>query len=247
MAKKTKVEAEAQVQCCTTLAPGEITERDLMRLREADDDEAARVLDERTEAIESATRRSFIELGMICREMRERLLWTRLAHPVSGVPYHSWEEWVMVRLGVSRRSAFAAVKVIEQIRGVPLEDLKEMSRRNVTRLAELSTRVQSDPKIIDAAKNHSEEGFVKAVQEVYPEQHIGKAPSVVLNLNPANRGYFDDVMEAAEWAYEVVGREDALANVMAYFLDGLCEREGYHTMTNRDAYVAYKNRMEVKA
>ena len=222
----------------------EITEKDIMNLREGDDEEAARVLDERVAVIESTTRRSFIELGMICREMRDRLLWTKRVHPVTGIAYHSWEEWVIVRLGVGRSSAFKAIKVLDMVKGVSIEDLKEMTRANVTRLAELSTKVQSDPKVIESAKEDSEEGFVKLVQEEFPDQHIGHAPTVVLKLNPENRGYFDDCVEIAEWAYEVNGREDALSNVFAFFLEGGCEREGYIHQTNREAYEAFKRRMD---
>jgi hypothetical protein len=236
--------ASTPVQSSTAMTR-EITERDILNLREADDEEAARVLDERTAVIESTTRRSFIELGLICREMRDRLLWTKRVHPVTGVAYHSWEEWVIVRLGVGRRSAFKAISVLEKIRGVSVEDLKEMTRANVTRLSELSTKVQSDPKVIESAKEDSEEGFVKMVQDEFPDQHVGNAPTLVLKFSPENRGYFEDCVEIAEWAYEVNGREDAMSNVFAFFLDGLCEREGYHQQTNRDAYEAFKKRMTI--
>ncbi|HTF72450.1 MAG TPA: hypothetical protein VK638_58255 [Edaphobacter sp.] len=239
--------ATTVVQSCTPAMWQEITEKDILNLRELDDEEAARILDERTGVIESTTRRSFIELGMICREMRERMLWTKRSHPISGVPYHSWEEWVIVRLGVGRRSAFKAISVLEKIRGVSVEDLKEMTRANVTRLAELSTKVQNDPKVIEAAKETSEEGFVKVLQDHFPDQHVGDAPAVNLKLSPETRGYFDDCVEIAEWSYEVRGREDALSNIFAFFLDGLCDREGYHTMTNRDAYEAFKKRMTIDA
>ncbi len=224
----------------------EITQADIEALRTGDDGEAARVLDQRARAIERVTRHHFIELGLIGFEMRERGLWKKLEDPVTRVIYHSWEAWVTSALNVSASSAFAAVKVIEatkDTKGVEVEDLKDMTRRNVTQFARLSSKVQT--KMVDKAKTLKEADFVAAVQNGHPDQHLDKAPAVHLNLEPNARKNWDLVIEIAKWVYDVERTDDAVENLLAFFLEGLCERQGYVKQTNRDAYRMAKKRNQV--
>lgn len=210
----------------------EITEARMDNIRAMRDEDAARVLDYRVKAIERATKRSFIEMGVICSEMKKRELWAVLSDD-TGVPFHSWEHWATSVMNVSRRSAFAAVKVIEATQGTPISVLQEMPRVNATHFAKLSTKVQQ--KLAHKAQTMSEKDFVALVQADFPEQHLSKAPALILNLEAPDRELFDEAIETAEWAHEVKGREIALACILAFFLDGDCEREGYHHATNRKA------------
>lgn len=219
----------------------EITEKDIENLRECDDNEAARVLDSRLIVLELTTRRSFIEIGLICLEVKNRSLWAKFEEG-NGVPFHSWEAYVTQRLGVSGSTAFSAVKVLENTRGVPVEQLKEMPRRNAVRFAQLSSKVQKNPKVIEQAISGSEKEFVESLKKNHPDQHIGKAPALVLGFNPENRAEFDDMVEAAMWVYEVESREEAIMHVVEFFMEGQCEREGYHHNTNKKAYAMAKKR-----
>ena len=182
----------------------EITESRMDNIRAMRDEDAARVLDCRVKAIERSTKRSFIEMGVICSEMKKRELWAVLSDD-TGVPFHSWEHWATSVMNVSRRSAFAAVKVIERTQGIAISDLQEMGRNNVTHLARLSTAVQR--KLVSKAKTMSEKDFVALVQTDHPDQHLSKAPALILNLSDENRALFDEVIETALWAFEVEGRE----------------------------------------
>ena len=211
----------------------EITEQRMEVIREMRDEDAARVLDYRTVAIEGITKRSFIEMGLICHEMDRRELWATLCDE-NGVPFHSFEHWAVSKMNVSRRSAFAAKRVIEATKGTSIAELQQMSRVNVTHFARLSTSVQR--KMVEKAKTLPEKEFIAEVQAKHPDQHISKAPALILNMTDDERSLFDEVIETAEWAYEIKGREQALTNVLAFFLDGDCEREGYHHTTNRKAY-----------
>jgi len=224
------------------MIPGELDEEHISILELGDYEDAAKIIDARARAIEKQTRRSFVELGLICHTMDRTGWWSKLADPVTGVTFHSWEDWATSALNVARSSAFAAKKVIEATKGVPLDDLREMTRGNLQQFARLSTAVQADPKILKNAKTLTEEKFVESVQKDAPGQHISKAPALILNLEPTDRSIFDETVAAAMWAYEVNNRNDAIASVDAYFLDGLCEREGYTHQTNRDAYAAAKKR-----
>lgn len=211
----------------------EIDEKRLDNIKAMRDEDAARVLDYRVKAIERSTRRSFIEMGVICHEMKRRELWATLSDD-TGVPFHSWEHWATSAMNVSRRSAFAAVRVIEATQGTSIADLQAMPRVNATHFARLSTQVQA--KMVDKAKTLPEKEFIAEVQAKHPDQHISKAPALILNLEDNTRATFDEVIETAKWVYEVPSLGDALANVLAFFLDGDCERENYHHTTNRKAY-----------
>lgn len=222
--------------------PGEITENDIANLEQGDYEEGARVLDARARAIEKQTRRSFVELGLLCHTMDRTGWWSKLDDPETGVTFHSWEDWATSALNVARSSAFAAKKVIEATRGTSLEDLREMTRGNLQQFARLSSKVQADPKILKKAKTLTETEFVSAVHKAAPGQHLSKAPALILNLETSERENFDEMIEAAKWVYDVERRDDALANAVAFFLEGLCEREGYTKQTNRDAFNAARKR-----
>lgn len=215
----------------------EITESRMDNIRQMRDEDAARVLDYRVKAIERSTRRSFIEMGVICHEMKRRELWATLSDD-TGVPFHSWEHWATSAMNVSRRSAFMAVKVIEATQGTSIADLQAMPRVNATHFARLSTQVQA--KMVDKAKTLPEKEFIAEVQAKHPDQHISKAPALILNLSDGTRSFFDEVIETAMWVYEVQDRENAILGVLTFFIDGDCERENYHHTTNRKAYALAK-------
>jgi len=223
-------------------APGELTEVAIAELEQGDYEEAAKVVDARARAIEKQTRRSFVELGLLCHTMDRTGWWSKLDDPITGVTYHSWEDWATSALNVARSSAFAAKKVIEATRGTALEDLREMTRGNLQQFARLSSKVQADPKILKKAKTLTETEFVSAVHKDARGQHLSKAPALILNLEESERENFDEAVEAAKWVYDVESRNDAIANIIAYFLDGLSEREGYIKQTNRDAFEVARKR-----
>jgi hypothetical protein len=221
---------------------GELDEEHISILELGDDEESAKVIDARARAIEKQTRRSFVELGLLCHTMDRTGWWSKLDDPETGVTFHSWEDWATSALNVARSSAFAAKKVIEATRGTALEDLREMTRGNLQQFARLSSKVQADPKILKKAKTLTETEFVSAVHKAAPGQHLSKAPALILNLESTERENFDEAVEVAKWAYEIEGRNDSISNIVAYFLDGLCEREGYTKQTNRDAFNAARKR-----
>lgn len=220
------------------LETAELTQRDIEILREVDAEQSAEVLEGRAVAIVKLQRRSFVELGMICREIDRRELWKHLVHPASGLPYHSWQDWVTVRLGVSRTKAFAAKKIIEATEGnVSVEDLQEMTRQNLTQFSRLSSEVQRSPGVVEAAKTLTEDGFVEKIQETEPDQHLTKSCRVVLNTDESQRQTLEETIRIAMWVHEVEKREDALDAILSYYLNGDCEREGYQAQTNLQAYM----------
>src|ERR1700679_2023229 len=130
-------------------------------------------------ALEGSIRRSFIQMGELCHEMKTRTLWAKLCAE-DGAPFHSWEHWATHTLDVSRRSAFAAVKVIEATKGVAIEDLQQMTRRNAQHFAKLSTQVQAE--VLEKAKTLPEKEFVALIQSEHPAQHIEDEEKITLHF-----------------------------------------------------------------
>lgn len=230
---------ETLVQYCTA----EITEQVVTDIRKLDDWDAAAIYDSRLVELERTAKRGFIEMGIICLEVKRRELWKKLIAPTwideQGIehadePFHSIDAWIMERLGVSRRSAYNAMKVLEA--NTPIDDLREMPRVNAVRLSKLSSTVQADPTIIEAAKG-SEKSFVAKVQRDYPDQHIEATRAIIAKPELSAAELIDQCFAVVCWAYDVSSREDALELLCAYFMDGDCEREGYSNFSNRNAYM----------
>lgn len=250
--RKVKKQAAAQViQPWTEPGSKEITESDIVALREIDDLDAADIYDARVRTLERVQRRSFVEIGLICNEVSGRELWRKLVCPPwidevgrehIGEYFHSFDAWMFSSLNVSRSSAYSAMKLLNDLK-VPVADLQQMPRCNAVKLASLSTKVQEDPKVIEAAKAMTEEDFIAEVMKIHPTQHLEQKKAVIAQPTKTERDLFDHAIEAAKWIYEVERREDALANILAYFMDGLCEHEAFQQYTNRDAFEAYKARM----
>jgi hypothetical protein len=228
------------VESETNLAPSagvaEITQTDLEKLRTYDDEAAAVWLDGRARSIERTTRRSFIELGMICKEMNDRALYAKLSHPETGVPFHSWNDWAMSALQVSRASAYAALDVIEALPHILIAELMEITRVNLMRLANLSTKVRENPKTIQAAKELNEEAFIAWLRVNFPDQHVEPKRQLLATPTESAATAMEECFDVVKWAYDVTSRNDVLENLCAYFMDGRCEKEGWNGMTNREAY-----------
>lgn len=212
----------------------EITENDIANLRSMDDADAAEIFDLRLIELERFAKRSFIEMGIICVEVKRRDLWRMIVGP-DGQYFHSIDAWIMSRLGVARSSAYDAMKVL-LIEEATLEDLRQMPRVNAVRLSKLSSDVQRDPAIIEAAKG-TEKAFVEMVQGMYPDQHVEKTRTIVAKPTATAREAMDECFLVVCWAYDLGSREDVLENLCAYFMDGTCEREGYSQYSNRNAYM----------
>ena len=213
-----------------------LSERDIALLAEGDEQTAAQTLDARLRAIGRAERQTFVETGLIVSAMEQRQLWRHLSAP-DGQPYHSFNAWVMAASGVSRSTAYAAWKTLQALSWMDLDDLRQIPHCNARRLIGLSTAVQRDPRIIDAAKR-SEKEFLDAVTLSYPEQHVEADSRLTLKPEVSARGVMEAAWEVACWVYDVTRREDAQEHIAAYFLDGGCEREAFATMSNREAFAA---------
>lgn len=214
----------------------EITEEDVVALREMDDLDAADIYDARARAIERIAKRTFAELGLICMEMTERKLWAKIVDPETGVYFHSIDAWIASALNVSRSTAYRAMGALRNLTEVAVADVKQMSSANAVQLSQLSSAVQRDPEMVEAAKSKSEREFVVEVQKKYPEQHIEPRKRMVLATAESVRHAIDEAVQVAMWVYDVESREAALEAIAEFFMSSSCEREACGGRDNRMAY-----------
>jgi hypothetical protein len=85
----------------------EITEENLPATRRMDDWDAAALFDGRVIELEKMAKRGFIEMGLVCNEVRTRELWKLIEAPDwideqgvehTGEMFHSIDAWIMSRL-----------------------------------------------------------------------------------------------------------------------------------------------------
>ena len=216
----------------------EVTEADIIALRDMGDIYAADVYNARARQLSFAYKRTFVELGLICTEVANRNLWRKLADPETGIYFHSIDAWIASSLGEARSSAYAAMKALSALHEVPIADLQQMSRSNTVTLSTLSTAVQRDPEVIRAAKEYNPEEFREKVNKMYPEQHVERRRAVIAKPVQSARTVMDECFEVVSWVYDIEGREDILEILCAYFMDGPCERESYSGKSNRMAFAS---------
>lgn len=144
-----------------------MTSPNLDPLAQADtlpDEEAAVVLDRRTRILDVLYRRTFVELGFICREMQVRALWRHLG-------YESFNAWVDAAAPYSRSYCFEAKRIVGELKDVPREQLLGMSRESILTLRSLSTAVRNLPDVLEAAKR-GDEVLTKKIEAEHPGQHL---------------------------------------------------------------------------
>lgn len=155
------------------------TELSLIHIRAMPEEQAATLLDGRLRALESIWKRSFAERGLILIEMQERKLW-RFLVTSDGLQYGSFEAWVVAAAPQSRSDCFAAMRVIRELKDVPVAELSQMPRCNLSLMQGLSSGVRQQPEVIEAAKTLPEREFVAKIQADFPAQHIESRQAVMM-------------------------------------------------------------------
>lgn len=184
------------------------------------DPEAAEELSHRMSLwvrVEELRERSYIERGIIAREVERRSLWRHLDDPETGFPFTSFSAWMGCRdyLGC-RRTNFAAkadVKLLES--DVPLGHLVQITDKgNIKTLIEMSSADRKDPAVLAAAKTLDNEQFLAKVEKERPNQHLSVRR---MHRSSLGRNESDDVEQAIEWAieHEIAGSPSEALHRMA--------------------------------
>ena len=195
--------------------------------------EMASALDMRVREIEEINDTTFLELGLIVCEFERnpKELWKQLG-------FARWTSWMNARgtkaSRTKRYAARVAFMAIAEI-NISLEEAKSIkSRANATTLAKVSR--QHRPKLLEDAKTLENEEFIEKINRDFPDEHIESNAPMRLRPTASQRKKIDFAVDVARWVYELGSREEAIESMAAFFLHGMCEREGFSDQTNEDAY-----------
>ena len=162
------------------------------------DIEAEAAIYTRSRTLDETSKSAYSEMGLMCVEVKRRMLWQHRTDPETGFPCRSWTRWMRVAFPFSYSSAFAAFAEVEKLlEDIPAEDIAQIAPGNLHTLTSLSTAVRSDPKVLAAAKTKKPSDFIEHVQEKHPDQHIASTEWIKLAATPEQAL---DIREAAEQA-----------------------------------------------
>lgn len=203
----------------------------IRQLRGLPDLEAAVAFDGCLRGLERQYRRSFVQRGLILLEVEERGLWRLLDDNETGLPYSSFEKWVVGAASHSRSDCFAALRAVKELRDVPVDQLIEMPRCNVSVMQCLSPAVRRHPEVVKAAQVLPAKEFVQRIGKDFPDQHIEERRTIHLAPVESAKAIIDEAIEMAMTLEEVKTREQALEAIAAEYID-----------TNRDRYDSVQRR-----
>jgi hypothetical protein len=221
----------------------EITVELLEEMRSWDDRRVANRLDGRMRSLERWHKSTFVEIGLICLEMSERKLWTKLADPATGVVYTSFDGWLKLAAPVSQSTGYAAMTALKKLNGVvSTADLLQMPRGNVMTVSKLSKKTRASTvtvnghavPIVEAAKSLTEGQLLDRLDAEYPNEHLEPAKKVIARPTRSQRSVIDQAIEIAMALEECRTREEALeAIAVAYIQDNLVRYDQLMDPQNR--------------
>lgn len=136
-----------------------------------DDQLESRYFEELTN-IDHAEKHNYARIGIVCREVKNRLLWQKRIDPDTKEPFKSLTRWIKAACPWSYTTANAALRDVEELNDIPDEHLKEIPSSNFPVLKQLSTATRSEDDIIQGAKTKHTDDFVEQIRDAHPEQHL---------------------------------------------------------------------------
>lgn len=171
------------------------------------DEQAARFLDKRLRSIEQKQKHHFVEIGLICNEVSDRALFKELG-------YKSFDLWIITAAPVCRSGAYAAMRALKDLEGIPLSDLIEMPRANIETLRKLSSNVGRTPEVIEAAKTSGERQFKEYLQQEQPQQHVEQTYRIAFCASQGLAKLVEDVLGHLMKTEACTSREEALEAIV---------------------------------
>lgn len=114
--------------------------------------------------IDLAMKQTYVELGFLVLEVRDKELWQFMADR-TGRGFHSWDDWMTRGLPFSRSHAYDAKTTVERLNTVPRIELMEIPRSNLKIMLALPESKRNKEEWLEKAKTMSEKEFMGAANE----------------------------------------------------------------------------------
>ena len=147
-----------------------ITPHSLVDILRKSNVEAESILFNRMRQLDRTEKLSYAEKGFILQAVEQFMLHESRVDD-SGKPM-TFTRWVREASPWSYSTSFQAKRDMEQLADVPEEQLALMPAGNIRTLLRLSTKVRSEPSVLEAAKTQRPEEFVESVRTSHPDQHL---------------------------------------------------------------------------
>jgi hypothetical protein len=152
-----------------------------------------RILDE----IDRAHERSYAERGMIAREFEVRNLWQYLIDPRTRSPFRSYNAWMGSGYIGCRSVNYEARRDMEELKDLPPSKLREVPKKNIKVLLQLSTAVRRSDKVLYDARSMQPQDFIQRVEKDFPDQHIESTQVVRFTLTRSAAKEVERVIDLA--------------------------------------------------
>jgi len=186
-------------------------------------DHEASVLDERAREIEADSKQLFVEIGLLCCEMEDRNLFENLIDVETRQPlYESFNQWLHAAMPTQHSTAYAARNALRALKDIiPESDLHEIPRCNLETLGKCSTAIAKDPEFWQAAKELSQNEFVREISGRHPEQHLEERDPYRFAPTKNQREVIDAAISAVRviMGDEALSREECLWHVARTFME----------------------------
>jgi hypothetical protein len=97
--------------------------------------------------------------------------------------------------------------------------------------------------VVGAALSMNEKDFAEFCNERLPgAAREEKQESISFHVDKSLAKVVDQALQVAMWDAEVDHKNDALERIVTYYLEGRCEQEGLHKLSNREAYMKSKGK-----
>lgn len=202
-----------------------ITEEAIAGMRKWATPAAAAAYDHRVRVIESETAGNFAEIGLIVKEVDDRELW-RFITKSDGEMCHSFDDWLLDAMPVSRSQAYSARKVAQRLDHLSAEERAEISPGNLKTLAEVDDpKITKSRPILDAAKKMKPKEFRAKIAREHPEQHLESFEPMRFNPVATARELIDRALEKAKELDGAVTREEQLECLADFYLQARPDAE----------------------
>lgn len=168
--------------------------------------------------IDNEVKFNYARVGIICRDVKNRLLWQRRIDPSTGEPFRSMAKWVRAACPWSYATTYAALRDVEELKDIPEEVLAQIPASNFPIVKQLSTAVRSDPVVIEAAQTKPTDEFIEQIKESHPEQHFETKTLLRFQMEESAAKVVEDVLRVA-MGRGAATRSEALEMICAEAVD----------------------------
>lgn len=170
----------------------------------------AKCHDARIREIERTIAGAWSEMAEIAVQVRDNEEYLLLG-------FHSFGAWLSDAVPRSRSTVYAAIGLLEELKDVPMEDLRQIGIGNAGILKSLSTGARRRQDVLEAAKVHQPRDFASLVSETVPESHLEPYVNPRFRFTVSQWKVIQEAIEQVIEQYdgEIKSREEALEALCA--------------------------------